>query len=192
MAWTIDTHHTTVGFVARHMGLSKVRGQFTSFRGEVEGDPKSLTEAKGRLEIDMASVDTGSADRDAHLKGEDFFDVEKYPTMVFESKRIEGSGDKLKVVGDLTIKGITKEIELTYEHGGEQTDPYGNRKVGGSLGGTILRSEWGLKWNVPLDTGGWLVSDKIALEVDFQVAESEAAAVDLAEAEAEAEAPASV
>ncbi len=190
MAWTIDAHHTTVGFVARHMGLSKVRGQFTSFQGEVEGDPKSLTDAKGRLEIDMASVDTGSADRDAHLKGEDFFDVEKHPTMVFESKKIEGSGDTLKVTGDLTIKGITKEIELSYEHGGEQTDPYGNRKIGGSLTGTILRSDWGLKWNVPLDTGGWLVSDKIALEVDFQVAESQDAVVDLAEAEAET--PASV
>lgn len=183
MAWTIDTAHTSVGFMARHMGLSKVRGQFTGFSGRVEGDPKDLSSAQGRLEIDMASVDTGSADRDAHLKGEDFFDVETYPKMVFESKRIEGSGDTVKVIGDLTIKDITKEIELTYEHGGEQTDPYGNRKIGGSLSGTILRSEWGLKWNVPLDSGGWLVSDKIALDVDFQLAESEEAVVDLTEAE---------
>lgn len=185
MAWTIDTHHTSVGFVARHMGLSKVRGQFGSFRGEVEGDPSDITTAKARFEIDMDSVDTRSPDRDAHLKSADFFDAEKYPTMSFVTKSITGSGDSYKVTGDLKIKDITKEVELDLEHGGEQVDPYGNRKIGGSLSGTILRSEWGLKWNVPLDTGGWLVSDKIALEIDFQVAEGEDAVVDLAEAEAE-------
>ena len=184
MAWTIDPHHTSVGFMARHMGLSKVRGQFTSFTGTVEGDPSDLSSARGRFEVDMASVDTGSPDRDAHLRGEDFFDVEKHPTMVFESRSIERSGDGYKVTGDLTIKGITKPITLDYEHGGEQKDPYGNRKIGGSLSGTILRSEWGLKWNVPLDSGGWLVSDKIALDIDFQVAESAAAVEEEAAAEA--------
>ena len=184
MAWTIDPHHTSVGFMARHMGLSKVRGQFNEFRGEVTGDPSDITTAQARFEVDMASVDTGSPDRDAHLRGEDFFDVEKYPTMVFQSKSITGSGDTFKVAGDLTIKGITKPVELEYEHGGEQTDPYGNRKIGGSLSGTILRSEWDLKWNVPLDSGGWLVSDKIALDIDFQVAESSEAAEEEAAAEA--------
>lgn len=175
MAWTIDTAHTSVSFVARHMGLSKVRGQFTSFTGDVEGDPRDLASAKGRVEVDMASVDTGNADRDGHLKSADFFDVENHPTMVFETKRIVGDRDDYKVVGDLTIKGITKEVELDYEHGGDSVDPFGNRKIGGTLTGTVNRRDWGLNWNVPLDTGGVLVSEKIKLEIDFQLAESKAA-----------------
>ncbi len=172
MAWTIDTAHTSVGFVARHMGLSKVRGHFTSFRGEVEADGADVTSARGRVEIDLDSLDSGNADRDGHVKGPDFFDVEKHPTMVFESKSVTRDGDGYKVVGDLTIKGITKEIELNYEHGGDGMDPFGNRKVGGTLTGTINRRDWGLNWNVPLDAGGVLVSEKIKLEIDFQLAES--------------------
>lgn len=183
MAWTIDTAHTSVGFVARHMGLSKVRGQFTSFKGEVEGDPKDITSARGRVEIDLASIDTGNADRDAHLKSADFFDVEKYPTMVFETKEIKAEDGDYKVVGDLTIKDITKEAVLDYEHGGEGVDPYGNRKIGGTLTGTINRRDWELNWNVPLDTGGVLVSEKIKLEIDFQLAESQEAVAQEAEAE---------
>ena len=175
MAWNIDTAHTSVGFVARHLGLSKVRGQFSSFRGEVEGDPSDITTAKGWFEVDMASIDSGNADRDAHLKSADFFDVEKYPTMTFVSKSVTRDGDDYKVTGDLTIKDVTREVTLDLEHGGEQTDPYGNRKVGGTLTGTINRSDWGLTWNVPLDSGGWLVSEKIALEIDLQVAENKEA-----------------
>ena len=121
----------------------------------------------------MASVDTGSPDRDAHLRSADFFDVERFPTMTFVSKSVSSNGDgTYKVVGDLTIKDVTKEVELTFEHGGAYVDPYGNRKVGGTLTGTIKRSEWGLTWNVPLDSGGWLVREKIGLEVELQVAES--------------------
>ena len=185
MAWNIDTAHTSVGFVARHMGLSKVRGQFTSFRGEIEGNPGDITTAKGWFEVDMASIDSANADRDAHLKSADFFDVEKYPTMKFVSKGIERSGDGYKVVGDLTIKDVTKEVSLDYEHGGDLQDPFGNRKIGGSLTGTIKRSEWGLTWNVPLDSGGWLVSDNVKLEIDLQVAESKDAVQEEAQAEAE-------
>lgn len=183
MAWTIDTAHTSVGFVARHMGLSKVRGQFTSFRGEVEADGADVTSARGRVEIDMDSINTGNADRDAHLKSPDFFDVENHPTLVFESKSVTRQGDDYKVVGDLTIKGITKEVELDYEHGGDSVDPYGNHKVGGSMIGTINRRDWGLSWNVPLDAGGVLVSEKIKLEIDFQLAETPAAVAEEAEAE---------
>ena len=175
MAWTIDTAHTSVGFVARHMGLSKVRGQFTSFRGEVEGDPQDITSVKARFEVDTTSVDTGSPDRDAHLRSEDFFDVEKYPTMTFVTRSIEPDGDDYKVVGDLTIKGRTRPVELRYEHGGDLQDPFGNRKIGGFLSGTIKRSEWSLTWNVPLDSGGWLVSDNIKIEIDLKVAEAKEA-----------------
>lgn len=185
MAWSIDTAHTSVGFVARHLGLSKVRGQFNSFRGEIEGDPTDITTAQGWFEVDLDSIDSGNADRDAHLKSADFFDVEKFPTMRFVSKRIEGQGDDFRVVGDLTIKDVTKEVALDYEHGGDVTDPFGNRKIGGTLSATVKRSEWGLTWNVPLDSGGWLVSDNVKLEVDLQVAESEEAIADEAKAEAE-------
>ena len=175
MAWTIDTAHTSVSFKARHMGLSKVRGQFTSFRGEIDGDPTDVTTAKARFEVDLASVESGSPDRDTHLKSADFFDVENHPTMVFQSTSMVPDGDDYKVVGDLTIKGISREVELGYEHGGEATDPYGNRKIGGTLSGTIKRSDWDLTWNVPLDTGGWLVSDNVTIEIDLQVAESQEA-----------------
>ena len=185
MAWTVDTAHTTVGFVARHMGLSKVRGQFTSFRGEIDGDPNDVTSARARFEVDLASVDTGNADRDAHLKSADFFDVEKYPVMTFVGRSVRKDGDDYKVTGDLTIKDTTKEIELDYEHGGDLQDPFGNRKIGGTLTGTIKRTDWGLTWNVPLDSGGWLVSEKIALEIDFQVAETKEAVEEEAKAEAE-------
>ena len=187
MAWTLDSAHTTLGFEARHMGLTKVRGQFDSFRGEVEGDPADITSARGRIEVDTASVDTGNNDRDGHLRGPDFFDVENYPTMVFEVKEIRDEGDgAYKVVGDLTIKGVTKEIALDYEHGGDIRDPFGNRKVGGTLTGSINRRDWGLNWNVPLDTGGVLVSENIKLVIDFQLAESKEAVEESAEAEAEA------
>jgi polyisoprenoid-binding protein YceI len=179
MAWTIDTAHTTVGFKARHMGLSKVSGRFTSFRGEIEGDPTTIESAKARFEVDMASVTTGNPDRDNHLRTSDFFEVEKYPTMVFESKSVTRiNDDHYKVVGDLTIKDVTREVELDYEHGGDGLDPYGNRKVGGTLIGTIKRSDWGLTWNVPLEKGGWLVSDNISLEIDLQVAEVQDAVVE--------------
>ena len=186
MAWIIDPAHTTVGFSARHMGLSKVRGQFTEFRGEVDGDPEDIASAHGRFEVDLASVNSGNADRDAHLRSGDFFDVERYPHMTFVSKSVTPAGEgTYKVVGDLTIKDVTKEVGLTYEHGGFDVDPYGNRKLGGTLSGTIKRSEWGLSWNVPLDSGGWLVSDKIGIEIDLQIAESKDAVQEESEAEAQ-------
>ena len=176
MAWTIDTAHTTVGFNARHMGLAKVRGQFDSFDGTISGDPSNIEAVEGRFEVDLASVDTGNADRDAHLRSADFFDIEKHPKMTFVSKSVTANGNGTYAVrGELTIRGIAKEVELQYEHGGEGQDPYGNRKVGGTLSGTIKRSDWGLTWNVALETGGWLVSDKINVEIDLQVAESKEA-----------------
>lgn len=184
MTWTIDPAHTTVGFSARHMGLSTVRGSFTRFDGSIELDPGNPASASGRIEIDLASINTGNEQRDGHLVSPDFFDVERHPTMVFDLKSVSPAGDDAyEVVGDLTIKGITREVRLSYDHAGEGTDPFGNRKLGGSLSGVIKRSDWGLVWNVPLEGGGWLVSDKIKIEVDGQLVASRADA----EAEAEAE-----
>lgn len=183
MAWMIDPAHTSVAFVARYMGLSKVRGVFTSFRGEVEGEPADLTSAHGRVEVDVRSVNTGNADRDSHLKSVDFFDVDRHPTMVFESKKISHHRDGYKIVGDLTIKGITKEIVFDYEHGGDAVDPFGNRKIGGTLTGSVNRRDWGLNWNAALDTGGVVVSEKIKVEIDFQLTEIRRSLDEGAEAE---------
>jgi polyisoprenoid-binding protein YceI len=169
------------------MGLSTVRGRFTQFGGSIDLDPADIGSAKGRIEIDTASIDTGNEQRDAHLRSPDFFDVERYPKMTFEVKSIEPKrDDHYRVVGDLTIKDVTREVELDYEHAGEGKDPYGNRRLGGSLSTTIKRSDWGLSWNVALEAGGWLVSDKIKIEVDGQLTESAEAVEEMAEAEAQA------
>jgi polyisoprenoid-binding protein YceI len=185
MAWVIDPAHTTIGFSARHMGLSTVRGRFTRFEGTIEYDPEDVLSSKARLEIDVASIDTGQEQRDQHLRSSDFFEVETYPKMVFVSKEIGPKrDDTYSVIGDLTIKDVTHEVELTYEHAGEGIDPYGNRRVGGTLNGSISRSDWGLKWNVALETGGWLVSDKIKLEIEVQATENFEAVEERAGAEA--------
>ena len=177
MAWEVDPAHTTIGFSVRHMGLSTVRGRFTKFDGTIEGDPNDISGATARLEVDLSSIETGDEKRDQHLRSADFFDVENAPKMIFVSKRIVPAGEnRYRVVGDLTIRDVTREIELEYEHAGEGTDPYGKRKAGGTLTGTINRKDWGITWNVALETGGFLVSDKIKLEIDVQVAESDESA----------------
>jgi len=183
MTWIIDEAHTNVGFSARHMGLSTVRGTFKSFTGEIDLDPADLTRATGEVVIDAASIDTRQPDRDAHLKSPDFFDVEKFPKITYKAKSITGSGDTFTVIGDLTIKDVTREVEFKYDHAGEDKDPYGNRKVGGALTGSINRGDFGLTWNVALEAGGLLVSDKIKIEVEAQLAESKAAVAEEAAAE---------
>src|SRR5438270_12040080 len=165
MSWTIDNAHTNVGFAIKHLGLSTVRGRFTRFEGRIDLDTADLTRATGTVEIEAASIDTGQPDRDTHLRSGDFFDVEKYPTITFKLKSVSGQGEDLKITGDLTIRDVTREIVLDAEFAGEGTDPYVNRKIGGSLGGTISRGDFGLKWNVPAQAaGGLLVGDKVKLE----------------------------
>lgn len=174
MGWAFDPAHTTIGFSARHMGLSTVRGQFRRFTGTIELDPNDLTKTRGRLEIDVSSLDTGDQQRDEHLRSPDFFDAERYHTMLFGPTSVEPIDDEhFRVRGNLTIRDITHEVELTYEHSGEAVDPFGKHKLGGRLTGTINRSDWDLKWNVALEAGGWLVSDAITLEIEGQVVETE-------------------
>ncbi len=184
MAWVIDPAHTTVGFKARHMGLSTVRGHFGKFDGEIELDPNDITTARGRIEVDLASVNTNNEQRDAHLRSPDFFDIERFPKMTFAVDSVVPDGEGYKVRGDLTIKDVTKPVEFDLQYAGEGIDPYGNRRIGGSVTGTIKRSDWGLTWNVALETGGWLVSDKITIEIEGQLTESREAADEQAEAEA--------
>lgn len=170
MTWSLDPHHTSVTFSAKHLGVATVRGSFGQVTANLElDDPNDPTTGSGSVTIQAASLTTGSEMRDAHLKGPDFLDVEKYPEIVFTLKSIAPEGDHFKVTGDLTIKDVTKEITLDYEHSGSVVDPYGNTKVGGTLTGTINRSDWGLTWNVPLGGGGLLVGEKVKLEIDGEL-----------------------
>src|SRR5580700_1714929 len=177
MTWTLDPHHTSVAFSAKHMGVATVRGRFDQVTADLDlDDPNDPTTGRGTITVQAASISTGSEMRDGHLKGADFLDVEKYPTITFTLKSIAKAGDDYKVTGDLTIKDVTKEITLDYEHSGTATDPYGNLKVGGTLTGTINRTDWGLVWNVPLGGGGLLVGEKVKLEIDGELAQDKVAA----------------
>jgi len=173
MTWTLDPHHTSVSFSAKHLGVATVRGHFNNVEAELDlDDPEDPTTGRGRVIIDAASIDTGDAQRDGHLRNADFLDAEQFPQIVFELKAIRPDHDDVfTVTADLTIRGVTREVTLEYEHSGSVVDPMGNVKVGGSLTGTIKRSDWGLSWNVPLAGGRWLVSDKVKLEIDGELAQ---------------------
>ena len=162
--WTVDASHTEVGFTARHLMVSKVRGQFTDVEGTVVvGEPFSASQVTATVQL--ASIETGSADRDAHLKSADFFDVENNPVMTFVSTEV--SEDTLK--GVLTIKGVTRPVEFDLEFGGVATDPWGNTKAGFEAEAEINRKDWGLEWNVALEGGGVLVSEKVKIRLDVQL-----------------------
>ena len=162
--WTVDPSHSEVGFVARHLMVTKVRGTFSDFAAEVTiAEP--FEDSTATATVQLASVDTGSADRDAHIKSPDFFDVENNPTMTFTSTEV--SDDSLK--GDLTIKGVTKPVVFDLEFNGLATDPWGNQKAGFEATTEINRKDLGLEWNVALEGGGVLVSEKIKINLDIQL-----------------------
>jgi polyisoprenoid-binding protein YceI len=163
--YVIDPAHSDIGFVARHAMVTKVRGRFTELEGSIViGQDAASSSAEATLNV--ASITTNQADRDAHLRSGDFFDVEKYPTISFRSTgvRVDGAGYLLD--GELTIKDVTKPITLEVEFGGVATDPFGNVRAGFSAEVDVEREEWGLTWNAALETGGVLVSKKVKLQVD--------------------------
>ncbi|MCD9623303.1 YceI family protein [Rhabdothermincola salaria] len=166
--WDVDPSHTTVGFVGRHLMITKVRGRFSGVTGTVTV-AEDRTQSSVTATIDMASVDTRDEGRDAHLRGEDFFDVEHHPTMTFASTEVRQDGGDFVLVGDLTIKGVTKPVELELEFDGVSGDPWGGTRAGFTAKGEVNRKDWGLEWNVALETGGVLVGDKIKIELDVQV-----------------------
>ena len=175
MSWSIDNVHTHVGFAVKHMMVSTVRGQFKSYRATVARlDPKDFTKSHFEGEIDVASIDTGNADRDAHLRSNDFFDAPNHPTITFKSTRIEAkdAGD-YRVHGDLTIRGVTKPVTLDVEFHGTQKDPYGRNVAGVTARGTVNRKDFGVSWNAVLETGGFAVSDKVTLELELEAAYAE-------------------
>ena len=173
MAWQLDTAHTQVAFTAKHMMISTVRGQFKKFSGTLDLDEQTPASSRIDVTIDTASLDSGSEQRDGHVRSADFLDVEHYPTITFKSTKVEQlSQDDFSITGDLTIRGVSHPVVLAATRDGETKDPWGNRRVGFSLTTTINRKDWGLNWNVALEAGGVLVSEKITIAIDGQVFES--------------------
>jgi polyisoprenoid-binding protein YceI len=170
MTWNIDTSHSEIGFSVRHMMISKVRGQFKSFEGNLYIDADNPAFSRVAGSIDVASIDTREEQRDAHLRSGDFFDVDNFPKMSFQSTRIEHqSGNRYKVYGNLTIKHITREIAFDVTDEGKGQDPWGNQRWGVSATAKINRKDFGLTWNVALETGGWLVGDEITISTEMQL-----------------------
>lgn len=182
--WKIDAAHSEVGFSAKHMMFTTVRGRFGELEGTVRMDSDSPEESSVEVSIQAASLDTGVADRDAHLRSGDFFDTETYPTLDFRSRRVEGSfenpGDAFTIVGDLTMRGVTREVTLEATYEGTGGDPWGGTRAGFSARTTVDRREFGLTWNQALETGGFLVGNEIKIDLNVQavlVEEEELASV---------------
>jgi polyisoprenoid-binding protein YceI len=175
--YSIDTTHSEITFTVRHMVFAKVRGHFTKWSATLAYDPADATKSKVDVDIDVASIDTREAQRDAHLRSADFFDAGKFPAIKFASKRVTStSKGRYQLAGDLTLHGETHEVTLDVEQTGGGKDPWGNERLGFTLKGALSRSEWGLKWNQALETGGVLVSDKVEIEAEVQVVRAAASA----------------
>ena len=166
--WDIDTAHTNLGFSARHAMVAKVRGHFADYSGTFTIDGENIANSKAEITIQTASILTGQADRDAHLKSPDFLDVENFPTITFVSTAVAEKGDQVVITGDLTIHGVTKSVDVTYDFLGVSQDPWGNSKVGFEGSTKISRKDFGLTWNAALETGGVLVGDDIKLNLDVE------------------------
>ena len=166
--YSVDQAHTTVEFIVRHLMITKVRGRFTTFDGQVEAAAGSDLPISIRATIDAGSIDTREEQRDAHLRSADFFEVEKFPHLIFESTRIHGTPDDFKIDGKLTIRGVTREVTLTGSFEGRATDPWGGLRVGYAAHGTINRKDFGLAWNAALETGGVVVGDDVRIELNVE------------------------
>jgi len=166
--YDIDPTHSRLGFAAKHAMVATVRGQFQVYSGQVHLDEQNPENSWAKVEIDVASVDTGNADRDGHLRTADFFDVERFPKITFASTKAERvDEDTYALTGDLTINDTTKPVTVEFELTGTSNDPWGNFRTGFEGKATVNRRDWGLQWNVGLDKGGVLVSEKVKLEFDI-------------------------
>ncbi|MEU4129091.1 YceI family protein [Streptomyces wuyuanensis] len=166
--YAIDPAHSSIGFTVRHAMVTNVRGTFGEHEGTLQLDGSDPSRSAAAIDVKIASIDTGIADRDGHLRSGDFFDVETFPVMSFRSTTAEQlGGEKYRISGDLTIKDVTRPLSIDLEFNGAATDVYGNERVGFEGSAEILRSEWGLTWNAALETGGVMVSDKVKLNFDI-------------------------
>jgi polyisoprenoid-binding protein YceI len=178
MSWQIDYGHARIGFSGRHLMVSTVRGEFEKFSGTVEFDEHDLTHSKAEIEIEAASVNTRNSQRDEHFRSADFFDVEHYPFIAFKSKRVilqdEHHG---QLVGDLTVRDISREVTLDVEYSGVSLSPWDTYSAGFNLRGKVNRKDWGLTWNMILAGGGLVASDEITLSIDLELTRPVEAAV---------------
>jgi polyisoprenoid-binding protein YceI len=165
--YTIDASHSTLGFVARHAMVAKVRGAFNEFEGTATLDAANPAASTARVAIKAASIDTRNSQRDEHLRSNDFFAMDEFPEITFVSTGVSVAGDTYELTGDLTVKGVTKSVTIPFEYEGSAKDPFGNGRVGFSGSLVINRKDYGVSFNAPLETGGLLVSDKITLEFDI-------------------------
>jgi polyisoprenoid-binding protein YceI len=173
--WDIDVGHSAIHFWVRHMVISKVHGRFARWSGSIQLDEQDLGRSSVDVHIDASSIDTQVADRDAHLKSPDFLDVAKYPELTFRSKRIEKAGGGYRVVGDLSLHGVTREVTLDAEFAGTGKDPWGNQRAGFSAKASLDRREFGLQWNAALETGGVLVGEKVEITIELEAVKKAAA-----------------
>ena len=172
--YAIDPAHSRIGFVARHAMVTKVRGSFNEFEGTGYFDAENPANSHLRVTVQAASIDTRNADRDGHLRSNDFFDMDTYPTITFTSTSVDAVDDETyRVTGDLTVKGVTKPVTVDFEYAGTAVDPFGNTRLGLDGSVVINRKDWGVNWNAALDAGGLLVSEKVTLE--FEVSAIKAA-----------------
>jgi polyisoprenoid-binding protein YceI len=168
--WSIDSSHTNATFSVRHLMISNVRGEFQKVIGSVTFDPQKLEATVVEAEIDVSSISTREPQRDAHLKSPDFFDVEKYPTIMFASTSVRRGDKNLEIVGNLTIHGTTREVVLAVTGPTpEQTDPWGNVRLGAEASTKIKRSDFGMTWNTLLEAGGVVVGDEISIHLDVEL-----------------------
>jgi polyisoprenoid-binding protein YceI len=167
--WNIDTVHSAIHFSVRHMVVSKTRGRFAKWSGQIDFDPASPEKASVKVDIDPNSIDTADAQRDAHLRSADFFDVEKHPLATFRSTKIEDlGGDRYRVTGDLTVHGVTRSVALDAVFEGSAKDPWGGERAGFSATTAISRGDYGMSFNKVLETGGVLVGDKVELQLEVE------------------------
>lgn len=166
--WTIDKAHSSVSFKVRHMVVSKVKGGFDDFSGTVKFDGENVKDGSVEMSIDVASVDTENEDRDKHLISADFFDAEKFPTITFMSKKVIADDDNFKIVGDMTMKGVTKEVTFEVEFSGIVNDPWGNTRAGFSASTTIDRQEFNVSFSKTLDNGGLVVGNDVEIELEIE------------------------
>jgi polyisoprenoid-binding protein YceI len=170
MTWQIDPGHSSVSFSARHMMLTKVRGEFEKFSGSVDFNEANPAASSVDVTIDTSSINTKQDQRDGHLKSPDFLDVENNPTITFKSTKVEVVNDTTgKIYGELTIRGVSKEVVLDTEFNGIAKSPWGTESAGFSATTKINRKDWGLNWNVALETGGWLVGEEITIDIEIEV-----------------------
>lgn len=168
--WAIDASHTEVKFKVKHLVITTVTGAFKSFSGEVISEKEDFNGAKVSFSIDVNSIDTNSADRDNHLKSGDFFAADEFPQITFANGKLVNNGGDYQLTGDLTIRGVTKQVTLEVDYNGTVKDPWGNQKAGFELRGKINRKDFNLNWNVITEAGGMLVGEEVKLEISAQLA----------------------